>query len=584
MECVMSVQPRPWPQVPEATVRAARAAAAKGPYPLAMRVRDELGELFADAEFAQAFGVRGRPGWSPGRLALVTVLQMAEDLTDRAAAHRVRFGMDWKGALGMELDDAGFDASILSEFRTRVVQHGLEERVLDLLLAALKDKGLVAAGGKQPTGSTHVLAAVRDLNRLGLAGESVRACVEALAAAAPGWLAQTIEVASWGRRYTARVDAWRLPTSQAKRAELAVAYGQDAFALLGAVYSAAAPGWLRELPAVEVLRVVLLQNYTRTVTDHGREVVRRREADTDGLPPGGCRLTSPYDTHARCGGKRDTFWNGDKVHLSETCDPPDTDTADDGQGQAAPPRQAAWLPNLITGVQTTDATVADQAMTEPVHRQLAGRGLLPGEHDVDAGSPSAELPVGSAATFGIALVTPVLADTSPQARAGAGFDRSAFRIDWDRKQVPCPQGQPSASWSACTQRGTQAVVVKFPAQVCQACPVRGQCTTASRGGRQPTLRPREIQQALDDARAQQATKHWQATYALRAGVEGTIGQAVAVTDMRQARYRGLKKIHLEHVFSAVALNLLRLDAWWNGHPMDRTRTSHLARLELALAA
>jgi len=128
------------------------------------------------------------------------------------------------------------------------------------------------------------------------------------------------------------------------------------------------------------------------------------------------------------------------------------------------------------------------------------------------------------------------------------------------------------------------VVVKFPAQVCQACPVRGQCTTASRGGRQLTLRPREIQQALDDARAQQATKHWQATYALRAGVEGTIGQAVAVTDMRQARYRGLKKIHLEHVFSAVALNLLRLDAWWNGHPMDRTRTSHLARLELALAA
>src|SRR6266511_1630030 len=253
MEGAMSMQPRPWPQIPEATVRAARAAAAKGPYPLAMRIRDELGELFADAQFAAAFGVRGKPGWSPGRLALVTVLQMAEDLTDRAAAQRVRFGMGWKYALGMGLDDPGLDASVLCELRTRVVQHGLEERVLDLLLAALKDKGLVAAGGKQRTGSTHVLAAVRDLNRLELAGASVRACVEALAVAAPGWLAATFEVASWGRRYTARVDAWRLPASKARRAELAVASGQDGSALLGAVYSVAAPVWPRELPAVQVL-------------------------------------------------------------------------------------------------------------------------------------------------------------------------------------------------------------------------------------------------------------------------------------------------------------------------------------------
>lgn len=128
---------RPWPQVPEATGRAARAAAASGPYPLAMRVRDELGELFSDAEFAQAFGVRGRRGWSPGQLALVTVLQFAENLTDRAAAHRVRFGMDVKYALGMELDDPGFDASVLSEFRAR----------------------LVKAGGRQRTDSTRLLAA-----------------------------------------------------------------------------------------------------------------------------------------------------------------------------------------------------------------------------------------------------------------------------------------------------------------------------------------------------------------------------------------------------------------------------------------
>jgi transposase len=286
MECVVSMQPRPWPRIPGATVRAARAAAGTGEYPLAMRIRDELGELFSDVEFIEAFGARGKPGWSPGRLALVTVLQMAEDLTDRGAAHRVRFGMDWKYALGMELDDPGFDASILSEFRTRLITHGLEERALDLVLKVLQGKGLVAAGGKQRTDSTHVVAAVRDLNRLELAGESVRALLEALAVAAPDWLAEAITVSGWSKRYAARVDSWRLPTSEAKRKELVRAYGTDGYALLEAVYSPDAAGWLRELPAVEVLRVVLLQNYTRTIIGNGREVITRREADTDGLPPG----------------------------------------------------------------------------------------------------------------------------------------------------------------------------------------------------------------------------------------------------------------------------------------------------------
>ncbi|MER6358457.1 transposase [Streptomyces sp. NPDC001634] len=121
-----------------------------------MRVRDELGELFADAEFAEALGGRRLPGWSPGQLVLVTVLQFAENLTDRAAAHRGRYGMDLKYALGLELYDPGFDASVLSEFRTRRVEHWMEEKALDLLLTALKDRGLVKAGGKQRTGALRL--------------------------------------------------------------------------------------------------------------------------------------------------------------------------------------------------------------------------------------------------------------------------------------------------------------------------------------------------------------------------------------------------------------------------------------------
>jgi transposase len=577
----MSVQPRPWPE-PAAEIVAAVRAMYRGrrEVPLPVAVRDQLGELFADELFASGFGVRGRPGWSPGRLALVTALQMVENLSDRQAADAVRDKISWKYALGLSLDDPGFDAAVLCEFRARVVEHGLEEVVLDRLLAALMEKGLVRARGKQRSDSTHVVAAVRDLNRLELAGESVRACVEALAAAAPGWLAGAVDVAGWNSRYGVRVDSWRLPASQVKRAELAAAYGRDGFALLAAVYAPSAPAWLAEVPAVDVLRQVLLQNYTRTVTEDGQEVVKRREAEVDGLPPGRLRLSSPYDTDARWGVKRDTFWNGYKVHVSETCDTPDA-------GEPAPPNSEppnSEPPNLITNVATTDATVPDSAMTTPIHRSLHARGLLPAEHYLDSGYPSAELITGAWKTYGISLVTPVLADVSPQARAGTGFDRSAFTIDFDREQATCPQGQTSASWSPATQRGTDTIVITFAAGTCRPCPARDQCTTSKRGRRQLTVHPREVHDAQREARTRQDTKDWQTKYARRAGVEGTIRQAVAVTDIRHTRYRGLPKTHLEHVYSAVALNLIRLHAYWNGHPLDRRRTSHLARLELTLAA
>src|SRR5262249_37302456 len=164
------------------------------------------------------------------------------------------------------------------------------------------------AGGKQRTDSSHVLSAVRDLNRLELAGESVRACVEAIAAVDPDWLAATIDLDGWGRRYGARGDSWRLPTSKTKRDTLATDYGRDGFALLKAVYASTTPEWVAHLPAVGIPRVVLVQSYVIGVDRQGREVIRPREATTDGLPPGRSRITSPYDPDARWGGKRDLTW------------------------------------------------------------------------------------------------------------------------------------------------------------------------------------------------------------------------------------------------------------------------------------
>ena len=590
----MCVQPAPWPE-PDPLIAAAIAAKYPGrrPRPLTVQVRDRLGQWLEDEEFAAAFGDRGRPGWSPSRLALVTVLQRVEDLTDRPAAEAVRTRIDWQYLLGLPLDDPGFDHTVLAEFRARVAEGGLEQVVLDALLAKLAAGGLVKAGGKQRTDSTHVLAAVAALNRLELAGESVRAALEALAAAHPDWLAQRICVADWNRRYGTPVTSWRPPRSEARREELAVACARDGYALLEAVYDPSAPPWLRELPAVDVLRRVLLQDYTRTITADGREVIRRREKepDGDGLPPGHARIASPYDLDARWGAKREEFWLGYKLHVTETCDDPpactcpaaQVATARAGRHGREHDKGCAQLvfPNLITNVATTDATVTDNQMTGPLHDDLAEKNLAPGRHYLDSGYLSAALVVSALTTWGIALIGPLLGDTSAQARAGAGYARADFTVDYDTQTVTCPQGKTAKSWSPCTQHGKDAIVAIFSITDCGPCPARSLCTAAKR--RVLSLPPPDLAEAQAAARTAEKTIPFQADYARRAGVEGTMHQAVS-HGARRARYRGLPKTRLDHVYMACALNLLRLEAFWTGTPLDRRRTSHLARLELGLAA
>ena len=274
------MQPMPWPEVPELTARMARASSRKGN--LAMRIRDVLGQVYADEQFAEAFGVRGKPGISPAQLMIVTVLQFTEDLTDRQAAEAVRDRITWKYALGLELDDPGFDPTVLSEFRDRLVREDLVRLALDALLERLVAQGLVKAGGRARTDSTHVLGVIRYLNRLELAGETLRAALEALAVAHPAWLTQVIDPA-WQQVYATRVDNLRLPSGEAKRAEMMIAYGRDGYHLLDQVCVPSAPAWLREIPAVQVLRQVWIQQFYRDVdTTAGRQEVRRREAARTG--------------------------------------------------------------------------------------------------------------------------------------------------------------------------------------------------------------------------------------------------------------------------------------------------------------
>jgi transposase len=257
----MSLKALPVPPIPDETARIARAAFPSGT--LYLQLRDTLGTLYTDAEFADLFPTRGQPAEAPWRLALVTVLQFVEDLSDRQAADAVRSRLDWKYALSLELSDPGFDHTVLSEFRTRLVQGNAVQRLLDVFLDQCKARGWLKARGRQRTDSTQVLAAVRALNRLECVGETLRHTLNVLAEVAPAWLQAYVGQAhpEWVERYSRRIEEYRLPTGRAARLAYAEVVGADGWDLLSALEAPPAPAWLRELPAVQTLRQVWEQQY-----------------------------------------------------------------------------------------------------------------------------------------------------------------------------------------------------------------------------------------------------------------------------------------------------------------------------------
>ena len=221
----MSLRPEPIGPVPEETARIARAVFRRGN--VYLELRDELGTLYEDQAFVSLFPTRGQPAEAPWRLALVTVLQFAEGLSDRQAAEAVRSRIDWKYLLGLEINDAGFDYSILSEFRGRLIAGRAEPVLLERLLQRVESRGLLKRRGRQRTDSTHVLAAVRTLNRLERVGETLRAALNALAVVAPDWLRAQAPLA-WYDRYGQRVENYACPRPRRRAVTWQLALGQMA--------------------------------------------------------------------------------------------------------------------------------------------------------------------------------------------------------------------------------------------------------------------------------------------------------------------------------------------------------------------
>lgn len=547
----MVLHHQPIKSIPSLTKEIAHKAFPKGN--IYLTLRDKLGTFYDDQDFAELYSDEGQPALRPSGLALICVMQYMANLSDRGAVEAVAARIDWKYALGLELTSPSFDSSVLSLFRSRLLKGGKEKQLLDKLLERCQKLKLIKTKGKARTDSTHILAAIRNLNRLEYVGETLRSALNVLAVVVPDWLSNVVAL-DWFDRYSKPVEEYRLPRGTEARNDYAVKIGRDGMKILESIYDdPTTPQWLKEIPAIETLRITWLHQYW---IDNG-QLHWRSHKD---LPPAGLKSNSPYDTEARYGNKRHTTWLGYKVHLTETCEKKQV--------------------HLITNVQTTQAHLSDVDQTESIHQSLSEKALLPKQHLVDAGYVDGTLLVESKQKLEIELIGPVRDNVSWQSKNPDAYDLSQFKINWKTQQAICPQGVKSTKkWTVHKDKWDNKIIgIKFPRKACRECQFRHLCTRSKTEPREITLRPKDEHLAIVKKRKQQETRKWLNTYNQRAGIEGTISQGIRGFDMRSARYIGLNKVHLQHILTATAINVTRLFAFYEGIPLAKTRVSSFAKL------
>ena len=549
----MSIKPQPIEPVPADTQRVANAAFRQGnPY---VSLRNELGTVFEDSDFTDLFSSTGKPGLPPWRLALVTVLQFRENLSDRQAAESVRSRIDWKYLLGLELTDEGFDFSVLSEFRGRLIASKQEHLLLDKLLSCCQEQGLLKSRGKQRTDATRIIAAIRKLNRLELVGETMRATLNELATIAPEWLT-TITPNEWYMRYGRRIEDYQLPRSEVKRDAYAQQVGEDAYYLLSCLETSDIADW-QNLAQIEALKLTLARHYEYNADAPEEERVRWKSKKE--LPRAEAGIESPYDIDARFRSRSGVNWVGYVVHFSETCD--------DDQC------------HLITNVETTDASVHEAQRAEAIHQSLADKKLSPSEHFVDSAYVSAEILV-NAQKQQIEMVGPTRQNASWQSKTEGAYDETQFDIDWSAETVTCPEGKQSKTWKTFVKDGDRTYIqARFNKRDCLNCPAIELCTRGTH--RIVAFLPQAQYEALATARKVHSSPEGKDRYKRRAGIEGTLSQGVRGFGLRRSRYRGLAKTHLQNMAIGAAMNIDRLVNWLNGTPTAKTRVSRFKALETA---
>ena len=483
-------------------------------------IGDRLAELVKDEDFIDMYSSIGGPALSPVILSFVLIFQMLEKLPDRLAAEAVRLRIDWKYALHLPLDWVGFHFTNLSHFRDRLLKHEAEYRFFERLLQEVIEMGFIRRRGKQRTDSMSVIGLIAKISRLEMVWETLRMALKSIQALDEKWLEQTVPE-TYLKQYIIRQHDYDLKDD--KVADALRQAGADGLWLLQQVEKGSAE--LQDLKDVQTLRTVWEQQFEWD--EAGEYTGPREKLEAHGL------IQSPHEPEARYRKKRDKSWQGYVAQVTETA-------------------EEAGDPNFITDVEATDAQVSDSNALPGIQKRLAERDLTPSEQYVDQAYVSGTR-LAESNEQGIRLVGPVANEAGPKE-----FKLSAFTVDLEQKEATCPEGKQAIRWTTSRRPdGTLDHTAHFDEQ-CASCPSRSRCTDAKAGR---TITTHEHHDRVIQRRAEmETTTFWQAMKH-RPPVEGTISQ-LARQGMRHARYRGRRKVNLQLILAATAVNLRRLCRVW----------------------
>jgi transposase len=489
-------------------------------------IGDELFTKLNEEDFADLYPSEGQPGFSPVVLAFVTVFQFIEKLPDRQAAEALRMRLDWKYALHLALDDEGFNFSVLSEFRDRLIAGKAEGRVFEKLVAQIREMGLIKKQGKQRTDSIAMLSKVRWLSRLEIAVETLRLAVVSLVKVDQEWSAETLPP-SWEDKYEERFVMERHTEKEWKEYEENI--GNDGQWLLKRLKDGGAPAGLQELSNVKLLETVWAQQFREEAGKMAFKELKKYDGHT--------QIATPHDPEARYSQKRHFEWVGDKVQVTDTDD--------------------AGYPHIITDIVSTESNLTDYEALPDIQDRLEQRQCKPDEHYVDAGYMSGSN-LANSENMHIDLIGPLSSPVTAQDRIVDGITQAQFQVDAQQKSVICPQGH-------CA---TQVTQIKdgwrfmFPKETCAVCPLCSRCCTGKDGR---TIRISAYYELRQQAFARQKTETFKQDYAQhRSGVEGSLSALVRGNGLRVGRYIGQKKRNLQSLFTGCAANLQRTSCWLAG--------------------
>jgi transposase len=520
----------PWP-MPEETKRIGRKLLKENdPYRL---IGDQLFEQLHEEEYADLYSAEGKPGISPVILAFVSVFQFMEKLVDRQAAQALRMRLDWKYALHLPLEYEGFDFSVLSEFRDRLIEGQAEGRVFEKLVEQIWKLGLLKEHGKQRTDSLAMLTKVRRLCRVETVVETLRLAIVAIVDTDREWSEEIIPP-SWEEKYGERFVRQRYSEKEWKEYEEKI--GEEGQWLLKRLEKGSAPAELQNLPEVQVLKTVWAQQFREQAGKMAYTDLKKYDGHT--------QIQSPHDPEARYSRKRHFEWVGDKVQVTET----------DDEG----------YPHIITDLVATSSNHTDYEELPAIQGRLEQRACKPAEHYVDAGYMSGPNLEHSQKNH-IDLIGPLPTVVTPQDLLAEGITQSHFQIDAKNKAVTCPKGYVATN----PVPVNNSLSFRFSTATCAVCELRSRCCTGKAGR---TIGISAYYELTEATRERQKTEAFKKDYHQhRSGVEGSLSALVRGHGLRVGRYIGQKKRNLQAIFTGCAANLKRTARWLAG---ERPQVRH----------